>query len=208
MQPMRRCSRSVMSSRTRRRHIWQLAPGSSGGGACRRPSQLCTSTPKPSAWANSRGRSPISPGPGVRGRRYRPHYLGVLRELSEVCLDMAVKAANVVESHGDGRRGGGGSRRRSGSIESSCCISSCFVLSAGIDVDAAIDLTLAARCLRTICRACCGGRDIVVRCLRWAHRGTEGSSDRGLGGSVTNGPFGHVRVVMNARRPGSSPTRR
>ena len=71
--------------------------------------------------------------------------LGVLRELSEVCLDMAFKQpmswSHTAKSawwrldRGD----------ENGSITSRRCLRSCFPLSAGIDVDAAIDLTLAAR---------------------------------------------------------------
>lgn len=70
--------------------------------------------------------------------------LGVLRELSEVCLDMAVKAANVVESHGkvdvaEVDRGDEVDR-----LEQSL-FQQLLSWSAGIDVHAAIDLTLAAR---------------------------------------------------------------
>jgi len=72
--------------------------------------------------------------------------LGVLRELSEVCLDTAVKAADVVESH-----------TTIGVAELARCDDNVDRLrhrlyqqllsnSSVIDVDAAIDLTLAARC--------------------------------------------------------------
>ena len=70
--------------------------------------------------------------------------LGVLRELSEVCLDIAVKAANVVETHGkvgvaEADRGDEADRLEQSLFEQ--------LLSrpAGMDVHAAIDLTLAAR---------------------------------------------------------------
>jgi phosphate transport system protein len=70
--------------------------------------------------------------------------LGVLRELSEVCLDMAVKAAIVVESHGkigvaEADRGHEADRLAQSLFQQ--------LLSRpdGIDVYAAIDLTLAAR---------------------------------------------------------------
>ena len=70
--------------------------------------------------------------------------LGVLRELSEVCLDIAVKAANVVETHGkvgvaEADRGDEADRLEQSLFEQ--------LLSrpAGMEVHAAIDLTLAAR---------------------------------------------------------------
>lgn len=72
--------------------------------------------------------------------------LGVLRELSEVCFDTAAKAAGVVESHttiGVGEPTGGDddvSRLRHLLYEQ--LLSNPGV----IDIDAAIDLTLAARC--------------------------------------------------------------
>jgi phosphate transport system protein len=70
--------------------------------------------------------------------------LGVLRELSEVSLDMAVKAANVVESHGkvgvaEADRGDEADRLEQSLFER------LLSPSAEIDVRAAIDLTLAAR---------------------------------------------------------------
>jgi phosphate transport system protein len=69
--------------------------------------------------------------------------LGVLRELSEVCLDIAMKAANIVESPGIGvaeaDRGNEADRLEQKLFEH------LLSRSAGIDVDAAIDLTLAAR---------------------------------------------------------------
>jgi phosphate transport system protein len=70
--------------------------------------------------------------------------LGVLRELSKVCLDIAVKAANVVESDGkvgvaEADRGDEADRLEQSLFEQ--LVSG----SAGIDVHAAIDLTLAAR---------------------------------------------------------------
>ena len=70
--------------------------------------------------------------------------LGVLRELSEVCLDMAFKAANVVESHGEV---GVVEADRGDEVDrlEQALFAQLLPLSAGIDVDAAIDLTLAAR---------------------------------------------------------------
>jgi len=70
--------------------------------------------------------------------------LGVLRELSEVCLDIAVKAANVVESQGkvgvaEAARGDEADRLEQSLFEQ------LLSRSAGIDVHAAVDLTLAAR---------------------------------------------------------------
>jgi phosphate transport system protein len=70
--------------------------------------------------------------------------LSVLRELSEVCLDIAVKAASVVESHGkvgvaEADRGDEADRLEQSLFEQ------LLSRSAGIDVHAAIDLTLAAR---------------------------------------------------------------
>ena len=70
--------------------------------------------------------------------------LGVLRELSEVCLDMAFKAANVVESHGEV---GVAEVDRGDEVDrlEQALFARLLPLSAGIDVDAAIDRTLAAR---------------------------------------------------------------
>ena len=70
--------------------------------------------------------------------------LGVLRELSEVCLDMAVKAANVVESHG---KVGVAEVDRGDEVDrlEQSLFQQLLSWSAGIDVHAAIDLTLAAR---------------------------------------------------------------
>ena len=70
--------------------------------------------------------------------------LGAVRELSEVCLDMAVRAANVVESHGEVGvaevdRGDEVARLEQALFQQ------LLPRSAGIDVHAAIDLTLAAR---------------------------------------------------------------
>jgi phosphate transport system protein len=70
--------------------------------------------------------------------------LGSLRKLSEVCLDMAFKAANVVESHGEV---GVAEVDRGDEVDrlEQALFAQLLPLSAGIDVDAAIDLTLAAR---------------------------------------------------------------
>ena len=70
--------------------------------------------------------------------------LGVLRELSEVCLDMAIKAANVVESHGEV---GVAEVNRGDEVDrlERALFAQLRPLSAAIDVGAAIDLTLAAR---------------------------------------------------------------
>jgi len=70
--------------------------------------------------------------------------LDVLRELSEVCLDIAVKAANVVETHGkvgvaEADRGEEADRLEQSLFEQ------LLSWSVGMDVHAAIDLTLAAR---------------------------------------------------------------
>jgi hypothetical protein len=71
--------------------------------------------------------------------------LGVLRELSEVCLDMALKAADVVESHGEVGVAAEADRRDEVVRSERSLFARLLPLSAGIDVDAAIDLTLAAR---------------------------------------------------------------
>lgn len=71
--------------------------------------------------------------------------LGVFRELTEVCLDIAVKAADVVESHGTvgvAELDGGDKVDRLQQLLYRQLLSRSDV----IDVDAAIDLTLAARC--------------------------------------------------------------
>jgi phosphate transport system protein len=72
--------------------------------------------------------------------------LGVLRELSEGCLDTAAKAANVVESHttisvAELTRGDDNMNRLRRLLYQQLLSNSGV-----IDVDAAIDLTLAARC--------------------------------------------------------------
>ena len=69
--------------------------------------------------------------------------LGVLRELSEGCLDMAFKAANVVESHGEV---GVAEVDRGDEVDrlEQALFAQLLSLSAGMDVDAAIDLTLLA----------------------------------------------------------------
>jgi phosphate transport system protein len=70
--------------------------------------------------------------------------LGSLRKRSEVCLDMAFKAANVVESHGEV---GVAEVDRGDEVDrlEQALFAQLLPLSAWIDVDAAIDLTLAAR---------------------------------------------------------------
>jgi phosphate transport system protein len=72
--------------------------------------------------------------------------LATLRELSEVCLDMAAKAADVVESHGAVGAaeldGGDDEVDRLRQLLYWHLLSS----SGAIDIDAGIDLTLAARC--------------------------------------------------------------
>jgi phosphate transport system protein len=70
--------------------------------------------------------------------------LRVLRELSEVCLDMASKAANVMESPGEV---GVAEVDRGDEVDrlEQTLFAHLLPRSAGIDVDAAIDLTLAAR---------------------------------------------------------------
>jgi phosphate transport system protein len=70
--------------------------------------------------------------------------LGVLRELSEVCLDMAVKAAIVLESHGTVGVAKVDRRDDVDRLETSL-FQQLLTWSAAIDVHAAIDLTLAAR---------------------------------------------------------------
>ena len=70
--------------------------------------------------------------------------LGVLRELSKVCLDMAFKAANVVESHGEVGVAEVDRVAEADRLEQSL-FEQLLSRSAGIDVHAAIDLTLAAR---------------------------------------------------------------
>jgi phosphate transport system protein len=70
--------------------------------------------------------------------------LGVLRELSEVCLDIAVKAANVVETHGKVGVAEADRGDEAGRLEQSL-FDQLLSRSAVMDVDAAIDLTLAAR---------------------------------------------------------------
>jgi phosphate transport system protein len=71
---------------------------------------------------------------------------GVLRELSEVCLDTAAKAADVVESHKTigvaELTGGDDNMNRLRQLLYQQLLSNF----GAIDVDAAIDLTLAARC--------------------------------------------------------------
>jgi phosphate transport system protein len=84
----------------------------------------------------------------ARTRRAWPSIPAVatLRELSEVCLDMAAKAANVVESHGAvgvaELDGGDDEVDRLRQLLYWHLLSS----SGAIDIDAGIDLTLAARC--------------------------------------------------------------
>jgi phosphate transport system protein len=70
--------------------------------------------------------------------------LGALRELSEVCLDMAVKAATVLESHANV---GVAEVDRGDEVDrlENSLFQQLLAWSAGIDVHAAIDLTLAAR---------------------------------------------------------------
>jgi phosphate transport system protein len=70
--------------------------------------------------------------------------LVVLRELSEVCLNMAVKAATVLESHG---KVGVAEVDRGDDLDrlENSLFQQLLTWSAGIDVHAAIDLTLAAR---------------------------------------------------------------
>ena len=71
--------------------------------------------------------------------------LGVLRDLSEVCLDVAAKAADAVESHGTvgvAEVDRGDEVNRLGRLLYQQLLSG----SAGIEVHAALDLTLAARC--------------------------------------------------------------
>ena len=70
--------------------------------------------------------------------------MGVLRELSEVCLNMAVKAATVLESHG---KVGVAEVDRGDEVDrlENSLFQQLLGWSAGIDVHAAIDLTLAAR---------------------------------------------------------------
>ena len=70
--------------------------------------------------------------------------LGVLRELTEVCLDMAVKAADVLESQ---RKVGVAEADRGDEADrlAQLLFEQLLSGSAGIDVHAAIDLTLAAR---------------------------------------------------------------
>jgi phosphate transport system protein len=70
--------------------------------------------------------------------------LGLLRELSEVCLDIAVKAANVVESRGKVGVAEADSGNEADRLEQSL-FEQLLSRSAGIDVHTAIDLTLAAR---------------------------------------------------------------
>jgi phosphate transport system protein len=69
--------------------------------------------------------------------------LGVVRERSEVCLDMAVRAANVVESHGEV---GVAEVDRGDEVDrlEQALFQQLLPRSVGIDVHAAIDLTLAA----------------------------------------------------------------
>ena len=69
--------------------------------------------------------------------------VGILRELSEGCLDMAFKAANVVESHGEV---GVAEVDRGDEVDrlEQALFAQLLSLSAGMDVDAAIDLTLLA----------------------------------------------------------------
>jgi phosphate transport system protein len=70
--------------------------------------------------------------------------LGVLRELSEVCLNMAVKATTVLESHG---KVGVAEVDRGDDVDrlENSLFQQLLGWSAGIDVYAAIDLTLAGR---------------------------------------------------------------
>jgi phosphate transport system protein len=70
--------------------------------------------------------------------------LGVLRELSKVCLNMAVKAQIVLESHG---KVGVAEVDRGDDVDrlETSLFHQLLARSAGIDVHAAIDLTLAAR---------------------------------------------------------------
>jgi phosphate transport system protein len=70
--------------------------------------------------------------------------LGVLRDLSEVCLNVAVKAATVLESHGKVGVAEVDRRDEVDRLENSL-FQQLLAWSAGIDVHAAIDLTLAAR---------------------------------------------------------------
>jgi phosphate transport system protein len=72
--------------------------------------------------------------------------LGVLRELSEVCLDLAAKAADVVETHGDVAMAElDGSEDEVDRLRQ-LLYRKLLSPSGVIDIDAAIDLTLAARC--------------------------------------------------------------
>jgi phosphate transport system protein len=89
--------------------------------------------------------------------------LGVLRELSEVCLDLAAKAADVVESHGavavaelDGSEDEVDRLRQ-------LLYWKLLSPTGAIDVDAAIDLTLAARCYERF----------AEHALAVAHRGAQ-----------------------------------
>ena len=70
--------------------------------------------------------------------------LGVLRELSEVCLNMAVKAATVLESQGKVGVAGVDRGDEVDRLDKSL-FQQLLSWSAGIDIHAAIDLTLAAR---------------------------------------------------------------
>jgi phosphate transport system protein len=99
--------------------------------------------------------------------------LGVLHELSEVCLDMAAKAADVVESRATvGVAEVDHSKdevNRLGRLLYQQLLSG----SAGIDVRAAIDLTLAARCYERYAEHAVAVAHRAAL-LEWTHLGTKG----------------------------------